>query len=136
MSIWCRSLSRRNLFVSTGLARESDSSGMGLSPDPLSFESTTTTRRDATRDTVVTHGDVVYKRLSSKQLRIHFAHQKACGDGQDTYVDPATGYTVFTRLAHLRRGTCCGSACRHCPYGQTRVKNAALKKTFNSSFYD
>ncbi|KAI8517860.1 hypothetical protein Bbelb_038770 [Branchiostoma belcheri] len=57
-------------------------------------------------------------------------------EGQDTYVDPETGYTVFTRLSHLRRGTCCGSACRHCPYGQVRVTNNALKKTFNSSFYD
>lgn len=23
---------------------------------------------------------------------------------------------VFTRHYHLRRGSCCGSGCRHCPY--------------------
>lgn len=29
------------------------------------------------------------------------------------YVDPSTGYKVFTEYAHLQRGKCCGSACRH-----------------------
>ena len=26
-------------------------------------------------------------------------------------------YVVFTAQYHLRRGYCCNSACRHCPYG-------------------
>ena len=36
-------------------------------------------------------------------------------------------FIVFTRLYHLKRGHCCGSGCRHCPYdprwtsGETRV---------------
>ena len=25
-------------------------------------------------------------------------------------------YLVFTAQYHLRRGTCCDSGCRHCPY--------------------
>jgi hypothetical protein len=25
-------------------------------------------------------------------------------------------YTVFTAAYHLKRGTCCNSNCRHCPY--------------------
>ena len=25
-------------------------------------------------------------------------------------------FIVFTRLYHLKRGHCCGSRCRHCPY--------------------
>jgi hypothetical protein len=25
-------------------------------------------------------------------------------------------YLVFTAAYHLKRGTCCGSGCRHCPY--------------------
>ena len=25
-------------------------------------------------------------------------------------------YMVFTEQYHLRRGYCCNSACRHCPY--------------------
>lgn len=45
------------------------------------------------------------------------AHRAAVSSGATTYVDPATGYTVFSVLAHLKRGSCCGNACRHCPYG-------------------
>jgi hypothetical protein len=26
-------------------------------------------------------------------------------------------YLVFTEAYHLRRGFCCQSGCRHCPYG-------------------
>ena len=26
---------------------------------------------------------------------------------------------VFTAAYHLKRGSCCGSGCRHCPYGET-----------------
>ena len=25
-------------------------------------------------------------------------------------------YMVFTEAYHLKRGYCCGSGCRHCPY--------------------
>jgi len=28
-------------------------------------------------------------------------------------------YMVFTEAYHLRRGYCCNSNCRHCPYGET-----------------
>ena len=27
------------------------------------------------------------------------------------------GYRVFTAQFHLRRGSCCRSGCKHCPYG-------------------
>jgi len=30
-------------------------------------------------------------------------------------------YVVFTREYHLRRGWCCQSACRHCPWGFTKT---------------
>jgi len=33
----------------------------------------------------------------------------------DFYFD-AAGLMVFTAEYHLRRGYCCGSGCRHCPY--------------------
>jgi hypothetical protein len=26
------------------------------------------------------------------------------------------GLMVFTAAYHLKRGSCCGSGCRHCPY--------------------
>ncbi|CAO2637093.1 Uncharacterized protein C1orf53 [Lemmus lemmus] len=73
--------------------------------------------------------------LTAAELRIAGLHQAACAAGQLSYVDPATGYVVFTRLAHLQRGACCGSACRHCPYGQVNVKDPSKKKQFNSYFY-
>lgn len=43
-------------------------------------------------------------------------HINACIGGQDTYIDPGTGYIVITALSHLNRGYCCGKGCRHCPY--------------------
>ena len=52
----------------------------------------------------------------------HALHEAACARGESPYRDPATGYTVFTRLAHLARGKCCGSACRHCPYDHEAVR--------------
>lgn len=57
----------------------------------------------------------------AKDTDVHTLHEAACARGEATYRDPATGYTVFTRLAHLKRGKCCGSACRHCPYGHEAV---------------
>ncbi|MFN7928816.1 MAG: DUF5522 domain-containing protein [Blastocatellia bacterium] len=35
-------------------------------------------------------------------------------EGEDFYWDGP--YVVFTADYHLRRGACCGSGCRHCPY--------------------
>jgi len=34
---------------------------------------------------------------------------------EDFYYDGP--YLVFTREYHLKRGYCCNSGCRHCPYG-------------------
>lgn len=34
----------------------------------------------------------------------------------DCYFTPE-GYIVFTAQYHLKRGHCCQSGCRHCPYG-------------------
>lgn len=36
-------------------------------------------------------------------------------DEGDYYLDE-NGNTVFTAVYHLKRGTCCGNGCRHCPY--------------------
>jgi hypothetical protein len=32
------------------------------------------------------------------------------------------GYLVFTEQYHLKRGYCCGSRCKHCPFGWENVK--------------
>ncbi|XP_002760659.1 uncharacterized protein C1orf53 homolog [Callithrix jacchus] len=75
------------------------------------------------------------KELTAAERRIAELHAAACAAGQLNYVDPATGYLVLTQIAHLQRGECCGSACRHCPYGQVNVKDPSKKKQFNSYFY-
>lgn len=32
------------------------------------------------------------------------------------------GRVVFTALQHLRRGSCCGNNCRHCPFTPKGIK--------------
>lgn len=39
-------------------------------------------------------------------------------EGVDYYFE--NGLMVFTREYHLKRGYCCQSGCRHCPYGFER----------------
>ncbi|KAL7540376.1 hypothetical protein ACHAXR_010054 [Thalassiosira sp. AJA248-18] len=52
-------------------------------------------------------------------------HDEACQAKADFYKDPKTGYTVYTEYAHRKRGKCCGSGCRHCPYNHVNVKDKA-----------
>jgi hypothetical protein len=35
----------------------------------------------------------------------------------DFYYDQ-NGFRVFTESYHLRRGSCCGNGCKHCPYNK------------------
>ena len=35
---------------------------------------------------------------------------------EDYYLSPE-GFIVFTEKYHLKRGHCCQSGCKHCPYG-------------------
>jgi len=44
-------------------------------------------------------------------------------EGEDFYWDGK--YMVFTREFLLKRGYCCQSGCRHCPYGFVRPDSAA-----------
>eukprot|EP00937_MAST-01D_sp_MAST-1D-sp2_P002357 g2357.t1 len=53
------------------------------------------------------------------------AHVEACNLGLPTYIDPETGFTVITEAMHRKRGTCCGNACRHCPFGHFSVRDPA-----------
>jgi hypothetical protein len=38
-------------------------------------------------------------------------------ESEDYYVDGPN--LVFTTAYHLKRGSCCGSGCRHCPYRES-----------------
>ncbi|MBK7854614.1 MAG: hypothetical protein IPJ79_06600 [Bacteroidetes bacterium] len=42
-------------------------------------------------------------------------------DKEDYYLTPE-GFIVFTEKYHLKRGYCCQSGCRHCPYGFNKSK--------------
>ena len=48
-------------------------------------------------------------------------HHAACRNGDKIYIDPHTGLSCWTEVAHLQRGVCCGRQCRHCPYGWENV---------------
>ena len=49
-------------------------------------------------------------------------HRDACDRGQHSYVDPDSGYLVFTRIGLLAREKCRGAGCRHCPYAHENVE--------------
>ena len=40
---------------------------------------------------------------------------------EDFYIE--NGKYVFTESYHLKRGYCCGSGCRHCPFEPKYLKN-------------
>jgi hypothetical protein len=65
--------------------------------------------------------------VPSKRARelteIEEIHKFAVEKGQKQYTDPESGYTVFTQLFMMERGWCCGSGCRHCPYGHQNLPN-------------
>lgn len=64
----------------------------------------------------------------SDEKRVKMLHNVCNSEGDETYADPETGYTVFSAFGHLKRGYCCGlrvhennvvertHRCRHCPY--------------------
>jgi diphthamide synthase (EF-2-diphthine--ammonia ligase) len=48
-------------------------------------------------------------------------HDAAERAGEPSYVDPKTGYRVFTASFLQGRKKCCGCGCRHCPYNHANV---------------
>ncbi|MBH99958.1 MAG: hypothetical protein CL467_09675 [Acidimicrobiaceae bacterium] len=71
------------------------------------FSSTKTARSDRYSGTIA----------ENQQQEPYFsAHAAAVRNGSDTYTDPVTGFLVFTEIALLAAGSCCGNSCRHCPY--------------------
>ena len=39
------------------------------------------------------------------------------------YYLTSEGYRCFTTQYHLKRGYCCESGCKHCPYGYNTLTN-------------
>lgn len=44
-------------------------------------------------------------------------------EGEDFYFNEE-GMMVLTEKYHLKRGTCCGNKCKHCPYEWESVKGS------------
>ncbi|MDI1234322.1 MAG: DUF5522 domain-containing protein [bacterium] len=44
------------------------------------------------------------------------------GTKEDFYFN-SDGFLVFSEHYHLKRGTCCGMGCLHCPYDHINVKD-------------
>ena len=49
-------------------------------------------------------------------------------DSEDYYLSEE-GYIDFTEKHQLKRGYCCKSGCKHCPYGYDKKTNTIKKKT-------
>jgi hypothetical protein len=51
-------------------------------------------------------------------------------EGKDYYLE--NGAIVLTERYHKKRGTCCGSGCRHCPFEPQYQKGGKIiKENFN-----
>ncbi|KAK7888607.1 hypothetical protein WMY93_024167 [Mugilogobius chulae] len=142
LAFWRASVNKR-LVAALSMREMSDSGRRGSSSSGASLAQVSPERGESQADS--RGGEETEKRggaregescsISEEEWTIHRIHREACEAQKQMYVDPGSGYKVFTEFAHHRRGRCCGSACRHCPFGQVNVKDPALKKRFNSLFY-
>ncbi len=48
-------------------------------------------------------------------------------DPEDYYLSQE-GYIIFTEQYHLKRGYCCKSGCKHCPYGYNKKTDSFDRK--------
>jgi hypothetical protein len=55
-------------------------------------------------------------------------HKIACEKEEEMFLDPKTGYYMMTAFYLKKRGKCCGSGCKFCPYKKERVKKERVKK--------
>jgi hypothetical protein len=46
---------------------------------------------------------------------------------EEDYYLSIEGYIVFTDKYHLKRGYCCKSGCKHCPFGYDKKTNEIKK---------
>ena len=65
------------------------------------------------------------RRMNHPLMNAHQLHKQACERGEPSYIDPGTGLMVFTAVGLRRRGDCCGTACRHCPFDYANVPEPA-----------
>ncbi len=53
---------------------------------------------------------------------------KRLGLEEGDYYFTEEGYLVFTEQYHLKRGHCCQSGCRHCPYGFGKGRRKPIRE--------
>ena len=51
-------------------------------------------------------------------------HARACEREEAGYIDPESGLFVMTSVYLAEQESCCGSACRHCPYSAEERRRA------------
>ena len=66
-------------------------------------------------DLAVPSRDMREKGVDSAENSEKMPENDAHTEGGDFYIED--GFMVFTERYHARRGYCCESGCRHCPYG-------------------
>lgn len=61
---------------------------------------------------------IIHHGQKSNQITVYLLNMKKYVpiEEGDYYLTPE-GYRCFTEQYHLKRGYCCESGCRHCPYG-------------------
>ena len=80
--------------------------------------------------------EVDFSCLNYEEREIHRRHADACKEHKLSYMDPSLQVKVMTRWRHYLRGSCCGSACRHCVYEHEKVpEDKRVNRTFNSAFW-
>jgi hypothetical protein len=67
-------------------------------------------------ETIASHPDVTWDELVAR------SSQPLPPQEGDSYMED--GCVVFTAQYHLRRGHCCGSGCRHCPFETADIRHA------------
>ena len=71
-------------------------------------------------------GEAWWNKYAARGDSIEALHARACAGHRDSYIDPATGYDVFTVDFLRARGFCCSSGCQHCPYKTLVVGDRGL----------
>ena len=61
--------------------------------------------------------------ISMKGKKANEKQKDENGISRDYYFE--NGLMVMTEQYHLKRGACCGSKCRHCPYNHENVPTQA-----------
>lgn len=58
-----------------------------------------------------------------------FGSQKRLNLTEEDYYLSDEGYIIFTAKYHIKRGYCCKSGCKHCPYGFDKKTDSFKKST-------